>query len=74
MNTRESARTGDARGETVSMNKATKPNTAYYGLLAERIEALLSDVKASGAAPDDDLVRRLNALLTEARSHLPKEV
>jgi hypothetical protein len=74
MNTRESARIGSARGETVSMNKVTKPNAAYYGLLAERIEALLRDVKASGASPDDDLVRRLNSLLTEARSHLPKEI
>jgi hypothetical protein len=74
MNTRESARIGHARGETVSMNKATKPNKAYYGLLAEPIEALLLDVKASGATPDDDLVRRLDALLAEARSHLPKAI
>lgn len=74
MSTRESARDQNARDETVAMNKATKPNEAYYVLLAERIEALLRDVKESGAPADDDLVHRLKSLLNEARSHLPKAI
>ncbi|MDR3497669.1 MAG: hypothetical protein P4L72_00420 [Parvibaculum sp.] len=74
MSTQENTRKFGARGETVAMNKATKPNAAYYVLLAERIEALLQDVKESGAPADDDLVNRLKSLLNEARSHLPKAI
>ncbi len=74
MSTLENARKKSARGEIVSMNKATKPNAAYYVLLAERIEMLLRDVEATGTSPDDDLVRRLKALLAEARSHLPEAI
>lgn len=74
MSTQENTRKFSARGETLAMNKATKPNAAYYVLLAERIEALLRDVEASGASADDDLLHRLKSLLNEARSHLPKAI
>tara|TARA_R110000868_G_scaffold36635_14_gene129884 strand:+ start:1767 stop:2009 length:243 start_codon:yes stop_codon:yes gene_type:complete len=56
-----------------AMNAQSKTNidsTAYYMVLADRLEKLLLDMQQSGTRSDDPLILRLADLLSETRALL----
>ncbi len=50
--------------------RSPSANEAYYVLLAERLEALLLDMKQNGTPASDPLLVRLSDLLVETRQLL----
>ncbi len=47
-------------------------STAYYTVLADRLEQLLGDMQQNGTQSDDPLILRVADLLSETRSLLRK--
>tara|TARA_R110002110_G_scaffold10249_4_gene50173 strand:+ start:1754 stop:1996 length:243 start_codon:yes stop_codon:yes gene_type:complete len=56
-----------------ALNEQSKTNvdsTAYYTVLADRLEKLLLDMQQNGTRSDDPLILRLADLLSETRTLL----
>tara|TARA_R110002124_G_scaffold93959_1_gene237637 strand:- start:136 stop:378 length:243 start_codon:yes stop_codon:yes gene_type:complete len=54
-------------------SKTVVDSTAYYMVLADRLETLLVDMKQNGTKSDDPLTLRVADLLSETRSLLRKD-
>lgn len=53
-------------------SKANVDSTAYYTVLAERLEKLLFDMQQNGTPSDNPLILRVADLLSETRALLRK--
>lgn len=70
MSAQTNAMRPDEDGATTTPKDAE--HTAYYEVLAERLENLLRDMQARGTPSDDELLLRLADLLSETRRCLRK--